>query len=137
MHRLVEMMDETYSPELADNVEQASREYIPPALQDTRCGTLIKEEGAYVPRHRFYGSLPQKGSKDKGKKLLEFESKAEPLYTTVVNAFEPYKRAFKARDPKMALARADALLDAFFFMLALYRETLQGLQVRSDINQTQ
>lgn len=58
-------------------------------------------------------------------KLQELESLHEPLHTTVINAFELYKGAFRAKDPKTELARVDALLDAFF-MLALDRDSAKA-----------
>lgn len=58
-------------------------------------------------------------------KLQELESLREPLHTTVINAFELYKGAFRAKDPKTELARVDALLDAFF-MLALDRDSAKA-----------
>jgi tRNA(fMet)-specific endonuclease VapC len=58
-------------------------------------------------------------------KLKELESAQEPLHTTVINAFELYKGAFKAKDSKAELARVDALLDAFF-ILALDRDSARA-----------
>ncbi|MEW5841404.1 type II toxin-antitoxin system VapC family toxin [Nitrososphaera sp.] len=50
-------------------------------------------------------------------KLEELESMQEPLHTTMINAFELYKGAYKSTDPKRELAKVDALLDAFFLLV--------------------
>ncbi|MEM2140489.1 MAG: type II toxin-antitoxin system VapC family toxin [Nitrososphaera sp.] len=50
-------------------------------------------------------------------KLEELESTDEPVHTTIINAFELYKGAFKARDTRNELARVDKLLDAFFILM--------------------
>jgi tRNA(fMet)-specific endonuclease VapC len=51
-------------------------------------------------------------------KLEELESVQDPLHTTIINAFELYKGAYKStKDSKAELARVDALLDAFFILM--------------------
>lgn len=64
-------------------------------------------------------------------KLKELESSQEPLHTTVINAFELYKGAFKAKDQRAELARVDALLDAFF-ILALDRDSARAAGASHD-----
>ena len=67
-------------------------------------------------------------------KLEELESSREPLHTTTINAFELYKGALRASNPKAELAKVDALLDAFF-ILVLDRESARSaasLQDRSN-----
>lgn len=49
-------------------------------------------------------------------KLEELESRQEPLHTTIINAFELYKGAFRARDAGKELGRVDSLLDALFIL---------------------
>lgn len=49
----------------------------------------------------------------------------EPLHTTIINAYELYKGAFKSKkDSRAELAKVDALLDVLF-LLAFDRQTLQ------------
>jgi tRNA(fMet)-specific endonuclease VapC len=65
------------------------------------------------------------------RKLEELESEQEPLHTTIINAFELYKGAYKSKDPKAELAKVDALLDAFF-LLAFYRNSVKDAGALND-----
>lgn len=64
-------------------------------------------------------------------KLEELESRQERLHTTVINAFELYRGAFRARNGALEIARVDALLDAFF-MLALDRDSARSAGALHD-----
>lgn len=50
-------------------------------------------------------------------KLEELDSVEEPVHTTIINAFELYKGAFKAKDTHNELTRVDKLLDTFFILM--------------------
>jgi tRNA(fMet)-specific endonuclease VapC len=76
---------------------------------------VVEEEMACLDTD-FLVAYLRKDLAAKGK-LEELESKREPLYTTIINAFELYKGAYKSKDPKTELARVDALLDAFFLLV--------------------
>jgi tRNA(fMet)-specific endonuclease VapC len=64
-------------------------------------------------------------------KLEELESLQEPLHTTIINAFELYKGAYRSKDSKAELARVDALLDAFF-LLGLDRDSAKSAGALND-----
>ncbi|AIF82350.1 putative nucleic acid-binding protein, contains PIN domain [Candidatus Nitrososphaera evergladensis SR1] len=64
-------------------------------------------------------------------KLEELESTQEPLHTTIINAFELYKGAYKSKDSNTELARVDKLLDAFF-LLALDRDSAKAAGALND-----
>jgi tRNA(fMet)-specific endonuclease VapC len=64
-------------------------------------------------------------------RLEELESLQEPLHTTIINAFELYKGAFKAKDTYHELARVDTLLDAFF-MLVFDRDSARSAGTLHD-----
>lgn len=50
-------------------------------------------------------------------KLEELDSVEEPVHTTIINAFELYNGAFKAKDTHNELTRVDKLLDTFFILM--------------------
>lgn len=64
-------------------------------------------------------------------KLEELESVQEPLHTTIINAYELYKGAYKSKDSNSELAKVNTLLDAFF-LLALDRDSAKAAGALDD-----
>lgn len=57
-----------------------------------------------------------RNNRDVKEKLLEFESKGEPLHVTTISAVELYRGAFRAKDAQTEVARVKNLIEAFLVL---------------------